>query len=439
MIPIYQLAAAERMTEKQIKEAIIWKQLQNSDLSKADNYYLGENETILASGHNHKIPVPYGRKLIKSVLGFMFKEGLITYSWPDDWDDFRSEIEGIFDRNDEQTENIRLARDQAKYGSAYEALFIDNLDARPQFYRLPANQVTPVYTFGIKPKMWAAVNHYTVSTKTYIEVYYADRIDHFEMKDETYIRTGSVSHQFGEVPVIEYRNNEEGMGDIESITALIDAHDEILANGLDEDSKFADAVMVLKNVALDDDAIDQLISLRVLNLDDDADAKYLTKPDTNAGREILRQVVEGLIFSMSGIPNLDDKDAMAQQSGEALKYLYATFEIMVAGDKQSGFTDGLMRRLRLINNFLTWLGKSHVTMDGVDIKWQRNLPAEGTTLIDNVMKVTGVVSKKTQLENLQKAGIIDSVTEELKRLENDKAEAGIDLTGSDDVGDGYAE
>ena len=153
----------------------------------------------------------------------------------------------------------------------------------------------------------------------------------------------------------------------------------------------------------------------------------------------LRKVIEGLIFSMSGIPNLDDRDAMAQQSGEALKYLYATFEIMVAGDKQSGFNDGLVRRLQLINNFLTWLGSSHVEMDGVSIKWQRNLPSEGTVIVDNVVKVTNIVSRKTQLEQLQKAGIVDSVPEELARLEEERSEIESDLTDSEGIDAAYGQ
>ena len=174
-------------------------------------------------------------------------------------------------------------------------------------------------------------------------------------------------------------------------------------------------------------------------MDDDGEADYLVKPDRYEGREILRKVIEGLIFSMSGIPNLDDREAMAQQSGEALKYLYATFEIMVAGDKQSGFNDGLVRRLDLINNFLTWLGSSHVDMDGVAIKWQRNLPSEGTVIVDNVVKVTNIISRKSQLEQLQKAGLVDSVPEELARLEEERSEMESDLTDPNDVEGGYGQ
>ena len=439
MIPIYQLPEANRLTEKQILAAISWKTGINSDISRADSYYQGRNLTILASENTHKIPVPYGRKLIKSVLGFMFKEGLITYSWPDDWGSFQTDMEKVFNYNRESTENRRLAKDQAMYGSAFEALFVDNDEAMPQFYRIPAYQVIPVYTYGIKPRMWAAINFWNVRKEQKLEVYYSDRIERYDRGKDGLTLTSVVPHQFGEVPIIEFRNNEEGMGDIESITALIDAHDEILANGLDEDGKFADAILKLKNMELDDETTERLIRLRVLTMDDDGEADYLVKPDRYEGREILRKVIEGLIFSMSGIPNLDDKDAMAQQSGEALKYLYATFEIMVAGDKQSGFNDGLVKRLDLINNFLTWLGRSHADMDGVAIKWQRNLPSEGTVIVDNVVKVTNIISRKSQLEQLQKAGLVDSVPEEIARLEEERAAAESDLTNPDGIDESYGQ
>lgn len=438
MIKTYQLEESISLTAAQIQEAIAWKIMQNSDVSRLRSYYLGFNEKIMQGDQKHKIPVPLGRKLIKSVLGFMFKEGAISYVWPDDEDNLQSRFTEIFDCNDEETENVRLGRDQARYGRAYEILYIDNDDAHPQFYRVPVTQVIPIYDLAIRPTMWAAINFYKWGDQERrIEVYYKDRIEHFIQDRDTFSRIRTVAHQFGEVPVIDYANNEDGMGDIESILSLIDAHDEILANGLDEDGKYADALLILKNLSLDDDKLDKLMRLRVLEMDEDGEATYLTKQGAYEGREILRKVIEGLIYSMSGIPNLDDKDAMAQQSGEALKYLYATFEVMVAGDKQSGFTDGLMRRMRLINNFLIWLGQSRSKVDKVQINWQRNLPSEGTTIVDNVVKLTGIASRRTQLELLQKADYVNDVEVEEQRLAEEANSAAADLIASAEVADTY--
>lgn len=436
MIGKFQLPEAASLGEDDIREALAWKAGQLRDLADADAYYIGRNRLPAKEGRR-KVPVPYGRKLIKSVLGFMFKEGCITYAFPDDWGAYKAVIEDIMALNDEETENIRLALDQAKYGSAFEALYVDNPEASPQFFRLPASQVIPVYSYDIRPRMWAAINHYSTrrhapatGSDQIVEVYYAGRIERYALRGRELEKTGELAHHFGEVPIIEYRNNHEGLGDIEAVEALIDAHDEIMGNALDEDSKFADAILMLKNASLDREDVEKLIDARLLELDDDGQAGYLTKPDRYAGREVLRKVVEGLIYSMSGIPNLDDKDALAAQSGESLKYLYATFEIMVAGDKQSGFTDGLRQRLRLINNYLCWLGRSSVSsVAKVDIRWQRNLPAEGTVLIDNVVKTSGIVSRRTQIEGLHKAGLVGDVDGEMERLAEEREETAAELAG----------
>ena len=351
-----------RLTQKQIWAALSWKALHNGNIRKADAYYFGKNDSILRSGHQNKIPVPYGRKLIKTVLGFMFKEGCITYSYPDSIDkDFRMAIEDIFRCNDEETENIRIAGDQAKYGVGYEILYIDNDDAHPQFYSVPARQVTVIYDTSTRPRKIAALNRYRFRKAEYLEIYYEDVILYCEIRGKKIQVTDEIPHFFGAVPVIEFRNNREGMGDIESVEALIDAHDEILSTGVDEDDKYADALLLLQNISLDDETVEKLRQLRIIEMDEDGKASYLTKPTTYEGREVLRKVIDSLIYSMSGIPNLDDRDAMAQQSGEALKYLYAAFEMIVAGEKQSGFTDGLMERLRMLTNFQNWLRNENNT------------------------------------------------------------------------------
>ena len=431
MIPLYKLNFDKRLTINQLNEAIQWKNYQNRTIKTLNNYFLGENETILNSDLEKKVPVPFGRKLVKSVLGFMFKEGSITYSYPDDLSEFQEMITDIFNTNDEETENIRIARDQARFGSGYEIVYVSNENGTPEFYRVPATQIIPIYNMGVKPKLAAGINIYNISKKEQkMEVYYPTFIDVYISSGRSWELIETIPHQFGDVPMIEYRNNEEGMGDLESIIKLIDAHDEILSNGLREDGKYADALLVLKNIGVDEEKLNKILNWRILETEGEGDANYLTKESAYEGREVLRKVIEKLIYSMSGIPNLDDKDAMSQQSGEALKYLYATFEVMIAGDKQSGFSDGLMRRLRLINNYLTWLGKSKVTIDDIAINWKRNLPNETTIIVDNAVKLTNIISSRSIFEQLQQANLIKDVNEEENRIKKEKTENSKDLTST---------
>ena len=419
MIGIYRDRLGEdgRLTDKQIMRALSWKALHSSAFSRADAYYLGKNPKVLHSEHQNRIPVPYGRKLIKTVLGFMFKEGCITYSYPDSIDPgFRSSIEDILRCNDEETENIRIAGDQAKYGVGYEILYVDNDDAHPQFYSVPARQITVIYDTSTRPRKIAALNRYRFRKSDYLEIYYSDAVQYCEIRGREIRINEEIPHFFGAVPVIEFRNNREGMGDIESVEALIDAQDEILSTGVDEDDKYADALLLLQNISLDDETVEKLRQLRIIEMDEDGKASYLTKPTTYEGREVLRKVIDGLVYSMSGIPNLDDKDAMAQQSGEALKYLYAAFEMIVAGEKQSGFNDGLMERLRMLTSFQNWLRNESNAIDGISIKWTRNLPNEATQILDNAGKLDGIISRRSMLELVEKAGYIRSVDEEEGRI-----------------------
>ena len=310
---------------------------------------------------------------------------------------------------------------------------MDNDDAHPQFYSVPARQITVIYDTSTKPRKIAALNRYRFRKTDYLEIYYSDVIQYCEIRGRKINVISEIPHFFGAVPVIEFRNNREGMGDIESVEALIDAHDEILSTGVDEDDKYADALLLLQNISLDDETVEKLRQLRIIEMDEDGKASYLTKPTTYEGREVLRKVIDGLIYSMSGIPNLDDKDAMAQQSGEALKYLYAAFEMVVAGEKQSGFNDGLMERLRMITSFQNWLRNEDNAIDGISIKWTRNLPNESTAILDNAGKLDGIISRRSMLSLIEKAGYIDSVDEEEARL-RDEGSSEIGMTDRADTG-----
>ncbi|MFA7167423.1 MAG: phage portal protein [Sphaerochaetaceae bacterium] len=228
MIGQYHLNFTGRMTEAQILKAIAVKQAWNADIGVQLAYYLGKNPPILKTDLEDKVSVPFGRKLVKSVIGFMFKEGNITYKYPDDKQELKDRLESVFKCNREQTENVRLGRDQARFGSAFEVLYVDNDDAHPQFRSVHADQVIPVYRQEADPRMAAAVNFYTLDDyERRADVYYPDVIQQFRYVNGGFVMYNERRHYFGDVPVIEYRNNEEGEGDIESVESMIDAYDKL--------------------------------------------------------------------------------------------------------------------------------------------------------------------------------------------------------------------
>ena len=426
---------AGRLTEGEIHQAVAVKRLWNVDLRRQLRYYMAKNPPILESDVSNKVAVGFGRKLVKTVTGFMFKNGAITYKYPDGKGRLRDYVEDVFRCNGEQAENVALGRDQSRFGAAYEMLWVDRGDVHPRFHRVHAGQVMPIWYEQVEPRMRCAVNFYHTSDGTdHYDVYYDDVVQRFVQDGGHLLLKDESRHWFGMVPVIEYRNNEEGQGDIECVEGLIDAFDRLVSNAVDEDAKFADALLTIVNASLSDDDMDDVQSKRVLELPEGSSAAYLTKPDTYTSKKALMDKIESLIHSLSGIPKLDDRDAMAQTSGEALKYLFASFEDMVAGEKQSYFDDGLRQRLRMLCSYESWLEnlglldeeqESAYDPSGIAIEWTRNLPAETTNIVDNAIKAAPYMSKRTMVEQLHKAGIVSSVDDEMARLdEQDAAEDG---------------
>lgn len=419
-----------RFTENEILEVVAVKRLWNVDLHRQLRYYMAKNPSIMESDVVNKTAVGFGRKLVKTVTGFMFKNGAITYRFPDGQERLKDFVEETFRCNGEEQENVALGRDQSRFGAAYEMLWIDPGDVHPRFHRVHASQIMPVWYEQVEPRMRCAINFYLTSDGVeHFDVYYPDVIQRFVRAGSHLVMTDERRHFFGMVPVIEYRNNEEGQGDIECVEGLIDAFDRLVSNAVDEDAKFADALLTIINASLSDDDMDDVQSKRVLELPEGSSAAYLTKPDTYTSKSALMDKIESLIHSLSGIPKLDDRDAMAQTSGEALKYLFASFEDMVAGEKQSGFEQALRQRLRMLCSYETWLENLTLSPDeltgtvydpsGVGIEWTRNLPAETTNIVDNAVKAAPYMSRRTMAEQLCKAGIVGDVDDELKRLDEE--------------------
>ena len=80
-------------------------------------------------------------------------------------------------------------------------------------------------------------------------------------------------HYFGLVPVVEYKNNEQCLGDYEQVISLIDAYDKLESDSLNDFEQFTDAYLILKGVAADEEELASMRQNRVLLMDEDSSAE----------------------------------------------------------------------------------------------------------------------------------------------------------------------
>ena len=212
-------------------------------------------------------------------------------------------------------------------------------------------------------------------------------------------------------PITVFSLNEDEVSIFDKIMTLQDGYNQLISDEVDDFDAFADAYLVLKGVTADDDDLDSMKTNRVLIMDPDASAEYLTKSISDTQITNMLQNFNDQIHKISNSPDFNDEKFLAQ-SGIAMKYKLVGFENQ-ASNIQSNMTKALQRRLELICNILSLTDVEAVWRD-VDIIFTRNLPL---TLVPStpqeLMQYKGLVSDETLLSLLP---FINDVKEELLKM-----------------------
>jgi SPP1 family phage portal protein len=414
-----------------------------------ERYYTGNNPTIVerkvqdANAPDNKIPISYARKIINTVVGYMYKPGLITYASENE--PYFDALTEIFDENNEPLKTAHLAKEVSIQGQGYEIHYVDNDGARiiPRFAKVPTATGLPIYNFDLEPKLKAFLYLIKKGEDEELSVYYADHIEYYRVERQKgglfntrtnrreskveLISIGEDTHPYGDVPVVVAYNNRDELGDFEPVIKLIDAYDILMSDSMNEFDRFAWAYLVLRGMTMDDEVVQKIKHMRTFELmTDEGGVEFLTK-DINA--EFIRFMSEWVreeIHKQSHVPNFLDGNTGDQLSGVAISKLLYDFEF-IAATKQALFEEALQRRVKLLNNLFdanpgnfTGIGDDR----NVKINFARNKPDEILQFADLMQKFAGFVSQRTLLENF--APFVPDVDAELDRLEEEKPEFDID-------------
>jgi len=422
-----------RLSDVALNSAITELNLRRTIARKLGNYFHGENVYInkrarpqdaSANTPDNRVPIPYGRKLVNTVVGYMYKPGFIQYSSSDE--NYQQLVKGTFFANGEQSKTSRIGKICSIFGIAYELHYTKNPngDPKPRFALVPPEDFLPVYSNDIEPEIVAGIYRYWENrgdkSIEHIDVYYEDAIVSYSGQGTAHSMSDlamqeEVEHGYGMVPVAVYRNNDEMCGDFEHILPLIDAYDVLMSDSMNEFDRFAWAYLILKNLAMNDEDIDDVKVKRVFEVMDNGGVEFLTKEIQHEFIEYMKDWIKDEIHKQSHIPDFSDKHFAGNQSGIAIRYKLADLE-NIAAVKEIGFREGLMRRFELLNAFWKTRGVRVPEMDDIDISMQRNVPENYTEQADIVSRLRGHVSLKTLLD---KVLTFTESGEEMERLEEE--------------------
>ena len=333
---------------------------------------------------------------------------------------------------DEDGHNINLARQMSIYGKGYEFLFADEEEGINLVTLSPVNTFV-IYSDDIIPKPLVGVYFYeNIDLEGRISGYtvllytneaqikcYGQNLDSLSIIEEGI-------NFFGEVNILEVKNNVEEKSDFADVNGLITKYEELVTDRIQDKNSFVNKLLVITNSSLGDtqEEFEQSKQILkeggILELENDGDgtgatAQFISQSFNEADVEILRKALLDDIFRQAKIPNLSDDSFGNASSGISLRFkLYGTE--MLASEKERAFKKHLRNRLRLINNLYTLQSKGFNLAD-IDITMIRSIPVGLDERLNELQATDGILSLETRLARYDAE--ID-VKEEIKKLQAEK-------------------
>lgn len=149
---------------------------------------------------------------------------------------------------------------------------------------------------------------------------------------------------------------------------------------------------------------------RVLLLDDDATASYLTKSTTDTQVQNLLDEINVAIHTIANSPDFSSEEfGSGVSSGIALQFKLVGFN-NVAANIEGNFRKAIDKRIDLLNNVFSLLDTDVYEMD---ITFTHNLPTNIADTASTINLLRGLVSDETLISQIP---FIKDVKEEMARV-----------------------
>lgn len=413
------------ITAAAVEKLIARHQIERERCGMLWSYYRGVQPILTrekAEGQANNRIVCNHAKYIADIAAAYIAGNAVSYSAADDTD-ISAVIDEFYHQNVAMTD-MEIIKGAGVCGHAYEVIYA-NGDAKPVSAYVDAGSAFVVYSSDLEQKKLFGVYYFYTfdidGTKAGSRAYVCTDTEVIEFEGAAASFSGlketeRTSHYFGAVPVIEYKNNPECTGDFEGVISLIDAYNRLTSDRVNDKEQFVDSFLLLLGIDIDSDMAKRMKEERILCGDLEGRAEYLSKVLSEADVKVLRDDLKEDITRFSMVPDLSDEKFGGNLSGVAIRYKILAFEQLVTA-KEKCIEEGLKERFSLYNSFLN-LKKSVpiVPVSQISVTFNHNMPANESEIADMITQLSGVVSKKTLLEQIP---FVDDVEEELILVEEE--------------------
>ena len=426
---MYTLPKDTKITYQILNDVIDYNEKYCNRFKMLENYYLGKQAICNRSKEdrlkNNKIMVNHAKYITDTNIAYLLGNP-VDYQVSDGY-----EIDAVLDQYKKQTINdldSEIAKDVSIFGIQREYVYA-NENAEPRSCEIDNKNSIVVYD--------DTVEHNKLFGLIYRPIFAGDKFKYWDImffdkeKKVSYkcyskrlTKEGKEEpHSFGDVPIIEYKNNPEYLGDFEPVISLIDAYNLLQSDRVNDKEQLVDAILCMYGFDFDDDQADQLKESRMIaSIPADGKVEYLVKTLQENDVDVLRQNIENDIHKISMVPNMSDQNFVGNSSGVAIRYKLLGFEQNIK-NKERYMEKGLMERFKLYNNFLTTTSKmSEIPIEEVDAVFTRNLPSNDYEISQMINNLSDVVDSETLISQLSFIKDADEVIEAKKQEKEDNME-----------------
>ncbi len=230
-------------------------------------------------------------------------------------------------------------------------------------------------------------------------------------------------HNWGKIPYIVVKNNEELQTDLEPIKNLIDAYDLINSNFINTIEDFKEFIYKINGYGAEDlvELVERIKIMGVVrNNDATGSIGVETIPFPYEARQIILKLLEEKIYEFGRGVNTNRTELIGQApSGISLEFLYTDLDSK-ADDCINSLREALYQLLWFIAEHLKRAGKIPQDLDVFDFNIVFNKSRIfNTTEQIQTLNNDSTISTRTKLENHP---YIDDVDQELQRLKEEQEE-----------------
>ena len=374
---------------------------------------------------DYRIAVNYPRYIVDTFTGFARGIAVTATASMDDAEktaDVNDYIKNLWDENELDDVNSELHRLKCVFGESYQLLYVNEMGNIETVATDPLSAF-PIYDNSIRPKLRYFVRTYEdEDNKRHGSISDGTNVYYLDFENGLHI-TESHPHGFGGVPVSVYTMNKARIGLIEPILSMSDAYDKAISEKMNDVDAFADAIMKVLGIKLDEDQIRDLRDKRIINIagrdGSNTVVDFMQRPSGDTTQEHLLDRLHNLMFVISMVCNVSDPN-FATSSGIALRMKMEPMSNLAAGDWRQDVAS--------MKNFWRLVFSNPVnSIDDDSWKYMTfshylNYPDDVESSTDVSVKLSGVVSKRTQLSILP-TSIVPDVDLEMEEIAKEQDEA----------------